>query len=302
MASSPIEEHALRLIWSLWTELGVPGLDRHHAHVALDLEPIVLYSPMVALRDARLVGQIEAWCLAHATVISVTRLRGLLGQAPEEAATAFSQIAAALNRDHSLGWPEIEAVEPSARVPPSKPPPIWLARPALQRIRFRALAGIGARADVICELLARSPQWSIAASLVELGYTKRNIARILSELVSSGFCDEYVQGTTLNVRLNSQWVQRLTDTSTLAWPRWIPLFQLVDTLLRLVGISNKPSTVRRVGAHKAREEAASLGLNLGLPPPPPTRGVPEAWDLMMAWGETQLAALADGTSPAFQRR
>lgn len=60
--------------------------------------------------------------------------------------------------------------------------------------------------------------------------------------------------------------------------------------------------VRSVEANNARIRLVAPSDLLGLPPPPATRGVPEAWDLMMAWGETQLALLADGTSPAFQRR
>ena len=64
--------------WSLWTELGVPGVIRRHAHVAIDPEPLIVFSPWLLRHDARLQEEVVRWCVAHADRISASRLHGLL--------------------------------------------------------------------------------------------------------------------------------------------------------------------------------------------------------------------------------
>lgn len=45
MFSAALRRHTEDLAWSLWTELGVSGVVRNHAFVALDLEPILAVTP-----------------------------------------------------------------------------------------------------------------------------------------------------------------------------------------------------------------------------------------------------------------
>jgi len=51
--TAPLRE----LAWSLWTEFGVPGGVRNHRGVALDIEQLIVISPLLFEHDPRLRDQ-----------------------------------------------------------------------------------------------------------------------------------------------------------------------------------------------------------------------------------------------------
>ena len=81
------------LAWSLLTELGVPGLVRRHQAVAIDPEPVVLVASLLVEDDPRLRDQLLSWLLQHGSLLSVSRLGGLLKTGGPTRQARFSEVA-----------------------------------------------------------------------------------------------------------------------------------------------------------------------------------------------------------------
>jgi DNA-binding transcriptional ArsR family regulator len=293
-----IGQAVVDLGWSLWSELGVPGVIRHHAHVAIDPEPLIVFSPWLFRDDARLQEEIRHWCVGHADRISASRLHGLLKAVSPEVSAAFNDMATML-RSHGVLWTTgtPSAAGPTTTTTPQRSFP--MNRPALIRLRLRALAGVGARADVLAELLAMLPVrgWLIASDLQHLGYSKRNVARILSELADAGIADTRADKNAVAFRLATPLLAELLQGQQLAWAQWASVFAFVEGIQRLRQDEGKSDAVRTVAAVKAatRFDAASATLNL-------TRlafAADDPWSGVIVWTEQQLGAIVDGTSPPF---
>lgn len=292
---------AVDIGWSLWTELGVPGVLRNHSHVAIDPEPLVVFSPWLFHDDARLQEEIVRWCVAHADRISGSRLHGLLKAVPADVASAFAPVSTTLHA-HGVPWAEAGGHPVSLRADAS-PKPLPTTRPSLVRFRLRALVGVGARADVLGELLGKDDAWMVASDLQGLGYSKRNTARILAELADAGLikvrpernASAYqVQGAAL--------LLQLIHGDDLAWPDWLTVFELIGDVRRLSALSAKSEAVRRVAAVKAAATFEAASDVLGCARPPSGAGMPDAWQSTIAWAETLLGSLAAGTSAALTPR
>ncbi len=266
----------------------------------MDPEPWILFTPRLARDDPRLLGQVYEWCGSHADRISASRLRSLLPHVPESTRKSFVRFAAGLARDRGVRWPTDDSVAPPPAPPPVSSTEIPFDRPALLHFRMRALSGVGARAGVLCGLLARSGQRTTAAQLAAAGYSKRHVAMILSELSAAGIVRSTHEGNKLAYSLARPEVFRaLIDGATLAHPEWQGVLELVDRVLALAALSDSSHGVRRVEAQKARDELDPLAGRLWLPSPPKTRGVATAWGDLLEWGNHVVTALADGSSRAF---
>jgi len=299
MSRSAIQQAVRDLGWSVFTELGVPGVVRNHQSVVIDPERLIMASSVFFNLDLRLRDQIYGWCRTHADRISVSRLQGLFNKLEEPNRRSFAAFSATLRASSKVRWPIIEGVEPWRRPPEVKPPRLPLERPALLRLRLRALFGVGARADVFCELLARTGAWTRISELADEGYTKRAIALILSDLAGAGLLKSLTEHNALHYQLDrSELFYELTGAEDLAFPPWGKIMLLVRRSMELVELEKKTAGVRRVEANKQREEMKRLADQLCLDEPPVTRGNPEAFDEMLSWVTVQLGELARGSSPA----
>ena len=174
-----------------------------------------------------------------------------------------------------------------------------MERPALLRFRLRALCGVGARADVLGELIARSGAWTRASDLSEEGYSKRAVAGILSELADAGIARQVADGNALTFQLaRPEHVRELLAAHDLACPPWRRIMAIVLVFLELVDLEDAAVAVRRVEANKRREELRRLADPIRLDTPPVTAGNPNAWDELMSWATRIAVELADGSSPA----
>ena len=196
--SKAITKNVTDLGWSVWGELGVPSVVRNHADVAIDPEPLIVFSRTLFSSDARLQEQISRWCSAHADRVSASRLQGIQKAVVPDVAKDFDELAEEL-RAHGVLW----AGRPSAtrRTTTAKPIELPTTRPALVRLRLRALCGVGARADVLAELLAHQGRWLVASDIDHLGYAKRSIARILAELADAGLAKARAERNTIAYEL-----------------------------------------------------------------------------------------------------
>lgn len=291
MEHSEIEDVALELVWSLWSELGVPGVARHHSNVAIDPEPLIAFTPRLFRLDARLRDQVFAWCATHSDRISTSRLSGLVDL---EGSDEFASFAASLAA-HRTSWPLRDSGEPWPRLPDAASPEIPMQRPALVLLRFRALSGVGARADVLGHLLAFREQRMNARMLASLGYSKRSIASILAELAVAGIVTSSSEGNTRWFRLaKPETLEELVGAKGVSFWRWSAVFSLVESVLALASFSGAAQSVRRVEAHKIREALVIEAESLNLTVPPSTVGNARAWDLTLEWSVDQCRKLAAG--------
>ena len=299
MHSQVLHEALTELGWSLFTELGVPGVVRRHQGVALDPEPIVVAAPVLFELDPRLRDQVYGWCATHAGRLSVSRLQGLCGDLPEPAQMAFHGFAATLRQHARVRWPD--GGEPSwSRAPAMKARRLPLERPALLRFRARALCGVGARADVLIELIARAGVWTRASELADVGFSKRAVAGILSELAEADLAKQLAEGNALTFQLSRP--ERLVEVLAaqgLSHPPWHRIMTAVHLFLGLASLQGASAAVRRVEANNLREPLRQLADQTGLVAPPQTRGNPDSWEDLLSWATRVAVELADGSSPAF---
>jgi DNA-binding transcriptional ArsR family regulator len=290
-------EAALDLVWSLWTELGVPGPRRDHLRAIVDPERLLVVTPWFAQTDARLSDLVFAWCVQHGTRLSGSRLTALLRTAHPDvrlAAAAFlSELAAA-------GVPLVR-IQPlaSARPRSHRDLPIAADRPALLRLRTRALVGVGGRADLLVALLSGPETWASASSLVdEVGMAKRHIARVLAELADGIIVHSRQRGNVREFRLANPGA--LAELVALAedavFPRWNSIFEWMRLAAELVALpADMPATLR-VEVARRKDTLLGLAIELGIPHPAPS----EATDAgaTIAWASKHARAMADGTADA----
>jgi hypothetical protein len=249
--------------------------------------------------DPRLRDQAYGWCAAHAGRLSLSRLQGLSRSLPEPARKAFHGLAATKREHARVRWPD--GGEPSwPRAPEVKARHLPLERPALFRFRARALCGVGASADVLSELIVRSGRWTRASDLVELGYSKRAIAGILSELAEAGLAKQLVEGNALTFQLScSDHLREVLGARDLAYPPWQRIMTAVHLFLDLASLEGAGAAVWWVEANNRREAFRSFADQTRLEAPPQTRGDPDAWHVLVSWATGVAADLADGSSIAF---
>jgi hypothetical protein len=302
MTGDDLVHAVVDLTWSLWTELGVPGVSRHHAHTVVDPEPLIVFSPAIFEFDPRLRDEVFGWCAVHASHVSVSRMRGILKTMSASEQAKYASFTATLRAHSKVQWPTDNSATPwdSWQCPTGRwAPRLPMHRPALARLRFRAFSGVGARADVLCELLARQAKWTRASELTHLGYSKRVVALILSDLFDAGIVKGHSEKNARVYQLEDPplWTAA-SNAQGLVFPEWAPIVQLALLALEFRRHSTKPETVRRVQASKMRPDFDRLGQELGLHTPPVTRGNEESWQHLMDWLVQQMRDVADGTSAA----
>jgi hypothetical protein len=278
--------------WSLLTELGAPGLARSHRGVAVDPEPVILLASLVMQSDARLRDQLVGWLAQHGKHLSVSRLSGLLKQSSQVLRERFSMVAVTVQAAGGPRLPTPVNAQPWARRPEGKPRRLPVERPALVRLRLRALSGVGARADVLAELLSRAGRWTRTVDLSGVGYSKRSIAAVLSELADAGLVERMAQGNAHQFRIRRP--EQLSDVVAdegLRWLDQVAVVRFVDAVFGLDRLGGLPPLVRRVEAAKLRSGLASVAARLDLPSPPGVRGVEDAWEQLTVWGSASLTQL-----------
>jgi hypothetical protein len=286
MKRGATEDAVLELLWSAWTELGVPGVERNFQAVALDPEPLILFTPALARNDPRLIEQATSWCERHGDVISKTRLDGLVRGAANVVGASFVTFAEPLG-GAAASWRSAKVgAGRRAHVSRSGPPP--LDRAALARLRMRALAGTGARADVLSELLGSPNGWTSATDLEHLGYTRRYIAGVLADLTDARLTTEKPGKGAAAFRLRDpRALATLIDADSLLWPNWAAVLALAWQLIELERSAARSAVTAPVKARDAWDELRRLSVASGLREPPRPTGE-AAWPKLLHWGSTAL--------------
>jgi hypothetical protein len=286
MHSLPIREATLDLLWSAWAELGVPSTRRKHQRLASDPDPLILFTPVLSRDDPRLLEQAAVWCERHGDLVSKTRLDGLKRRMPPDVGSEFASFARRLGGAAADWSKEADPTLKRRSVHTTTPP---LERPALARLRMRAFAGTGARADVLCELLGSANTWTSATHLERLGYTRRSIARVLTDLAAARLTIERPGKGAASFRLRDpQSLVALMQADDLIWPDWSALLALSWHLIRLEGSTPPSRTLASVKARDEWEELRRLSIATGVREPPISTSDSSPWASLLDWGSAVL--------------
>ncbi|MBV9822682.1 MAG: hypothetical protein JO144_10625 [Actinobacteria bacterium] len=175
----------LDIAWGAWAELGVSGWVRSHRDWAVDPEPLIVVTPLIAEADARLRDEALDWCVSHWRHISRARLRNLLRAQPDAVIEAYRQFAGTVNEHSAANWPD--AGQPQRYTPTRRSTPPRLDRNSLVWLRTRAMFGASARAEILRYFLShRGGRVGIAALATVIGYAKRNVAEECAALHRAG--------------------------------------------------------------------------------------------------------------------
>jgi len=284
--TSDIPTQNLDLLWSWWAELGVPGVERTRSDLVVDLEWLLAFSPGLAAHDARLLNLVHAWAYDHHGWVRARRLERVLDQASEPIVAAFTKWSARLGDE--VAWARTdETTEPSQ---PVRRLELDLGRPCLAPLRARAVFGTDARPEVLCAMLTTQDTWHHAGSLEDVGTSRRNVARVLSELAEGQLLDHRRAGRRREYRLSDpDALEALLGAAGLRWTSWAAIMGAMAALQRLSAARTSPTILWRV---KSTAEAATLrdaADRLRWSPPPDDLGDLPA---LLRWGAESLRQLA----------
>ena len=296
--SDALDEQLAQLGWSLWTELGVSGVVRKHRHHAIDPEPLIIYTAALQDIDPRLRDESTDWCARYHTFISKTRLRNLLKSQDESTKKSFSEYAATVNAHAPARWSGFQQVKPRVFAPSGKSSADF-SRPSLLRLRMRALFGVGARAEILTSFLGEPSVSKSAIELVAVGYAKRNVAQILSELTMAELLNAKPVSNRIHYRLaRRKPLEKLADPLPKHFLDWSKLLTFLAAARILAKKSERKTP--RVSAVDAsgllrRFETSLAGLHEQLPRP---ESSPEDyWKNVSHWILRFTEGLAKGLIP-----
>ena len=293
--SVTIAENLARLAWSHWTELGVAGVVRNHQATAIDPEALILLTAHLGDREPRLRDESIDWCVKNRDAVAVTRLKNLAKQGICDL-ERFAAYAKAVNTHGPARWPIPADVEPLAVRLSGKSRSPDLSRPSLTRLRLRALFGVGARAEIVAELLSGSGADRSAAELSRAGYSKRHIAQTCDELVDAGLLRRIEVGNQHRYRLNKP--RELQSIFSVDWPVYVPRW--TDTIEILIKLHELATTgaaqtdgLAAVSTQRRLRELRRPLSSVGWTPPVPATPT-DLWHTAMTWAVDKSSQCADG--------
>lgn len=241
----------LDVVWGAWTELGVSGWARTHRDWAIDPEPLIIVTPLIAARDARLRDEALDWCVTNWRHISRVRLRNLLRAQPDDVVKAYASFAATVNAHGGASWPEESqawAYTPTAR---SMPP--QLSRNSLIWLRMRAMFGVSARTEILRYFLSRErARASVITLATASGYTKRNIAEESATLERAGVLGVRSVSNRLHYFLDRDaQLRAFVGEPPSVLPDWTALFRVTRALAEL-GESSSRLPIRALNVEASR--------------------------------------------------
>jgi hypothetical protein len=299
----------LRLLWGQWTELGVAGV-RGSSSAVIDPEALLLAIAVFGRYEPRLFDETLDWLARTSDQLDVTRLRRVskkmsIGQdrlvgtlvdfmRARSSANKWSGAAESiLAREDQASWsaqalfmrsdgqplPTFGTADTFFGAHGFERPALELrgmssapdlTRPALARLRMRALAGQGVRAEVLLYLATHDGAHGRLVA-ERSAYSQRQVAEYLTLLAASGLVESWGDGRKLQYRLAAPTVGlRVRDV---AYVDWVSGFGVLMRLwLAIREAAGQPdryeaSTRLRSVFDALREIPPAEGLGLPLPEP-----------------------------------
>lgn len=283
----------LRLLWSLWTEMGVPGVHRRHERTAVDPEPLIAWTPHLALEDSRLLGLAFDWCVSHREQIAKIRFARIAQAMPEAARKSFAAFNGALAKQGVAWKPRGKTSLPLdvGRSTLALP----LERSSLVRFRIRALCGLRVRPEVLAQLLAARGRPASVSELMPAGVSRRSVERVLDSLAAANIVMVLGSERRRRFRLRGhKALETLVQGQQLRWHDWHARFALVAAIQTLWEQAGKSPALRRIAATKSQKALALISDELGgIPSPPAPVNDSDPFKRLVNWGQLVVSGFAN---------
>jgi biotin operon repressor len=312
--SEEMRERLLDLGWSLWTGLGVPGQIDNHRDVAIDPEPLILFTAALGDADPRLRDEATDWCIRHGSLISGTRLRNLLVRENKRVREAYGEFAGTVAAHSSMRWPGRKEARPFS--PRFRPPNQTFERPSQIALRLRGMMGVGARADIV-QVVLGSPDEALSAAYLaaEIGYSKRNIAQALEALRIADVVQAFPVRNQIRFRLSTRPIDRGDEQISIArhpakpfgeipraFVRWPSALHVLTEVIQLVEqVEEKGNDVRAVEAMSVIKKKEHQIRSARFPVPRDDVRGPLFWDEFTVWLSVVVENLSAGNEPVGDR-
>lgn len=283
----------LDIAWGAWSELGVSGWARSHRDWAVDPEPLIVVTPLIAEADARLRDEALDWCVAHWRHISRVRLRNLLRAQPGETAEAYGRFAATVNEHSGAAWPA--AGQARRYTPTHRSTPPRLERNSLAWLRIRAMFGVSARTEILRYFLSHpGERVSLAALANSIGYAKRNVSEECAALHQAGVLAMRPELNRLVYYLNrDEQLRAFVGELPPILPDWTALFRITRAVACLeVAAARLPGRAVNVEANRVLTELGADFDRLRVPTQPLPRS--DYWAVVQHVIDHTLTAWAQG--------
>ena len=279
------QEHLLDLLWSLWEELGVPGVvPRHHGDVFIDPEPLILFTALHGELDRRLRDESIDWVIRYGGYVSKARIKSLRRDWSAKADPSFAAYAATVNKHGDLRWPDADGQALTFR-PRARAVLKDLTAGALISLRIRAIFGVSARAELIRVFVSRPDAAFSATELAqETNYVRRQVIRALESLRSAGLVRTFRAGANTRYALaRPNDVETIVAKKPARFPHWGGVFRAFHDLLGLLDKGAQSGKVEAaVAARRFVEERRVEFERSGIDIPELPTSV-AAWPALRGW-------------------
>jgi hypothetical protein len=297
-ASNRIEEALLTLAWSLWTELGVAGVERHHQDCAVDPEALLLFTATLADRDRRLRDESLDCTLAIAPYLFVSRLKVLLRVATPAAQTRFDPLAATFNEltKTYVRFPKTQSASPWKPDLSGKSARGAFDRPGQIMLRCRSIFGVAARADIVTAMVCnRRSGWTASELAERTSLAKRVVANVLQDLERGGVLRATAIGNRLRYDVVApKWLEGLVGVTPARMPVWSSVLPFMAAAASLVDHATERSeTALLVDAQKLVTDFLEGQARLGRVWDGPAF---ESWPDVSRWLAEEVERVATGRS------
>lgn len=300
IVSKQLNENLIRLAWSLWTEIGVAGLERKHKNFSVAPEELIILTSALSQFDPRLRDEALDWCVRYHRFISPIRLHILAKKYEEYIAEPFSIFSTTLNTtaDIRTKWIVLKDTPPLKFKPSGKSILRNFEIPSMINFRLRSFLGVGAKADIIAFLLAGEQRNFVASDLIETGYSKRRIAAILEDLASAGIFSELKVRNQLQYAFmrHDQFIKLIGDIpqNIIQWQRILEVILPIHACIQ--DIEDAPIGVRVIDIRNLLNKLSNQLLQIKLVAPPLQNDFEAYWTSVVNWLLEATKKLAQGES------
>ncbi len=280
-----LDQTLTSLAWSLWTELGVAGLERKHPDFGIAPEEIIILTSVLSDFDPRLRDEALDWCIQYHHFISPVRLQILAKKYEEYITVPFSTFAATVNSLASTKWNLLTDAAPLKIRPSGKSHLRNFDNASMIYFRLRALFGVSVKADVLAFLLGEKRDHFIASDLLELGYSKSRLAEILSDLALAGLLTESQVRNQLQYSFKklNPFIKLLgaMPKKLVHWDRILSVLIPIRSCLHAT--ENSPIGVQMIDLRNLLSDLSSELAQLKLTPPPLQKDLEVYWSSVTDW-------------------
>ena len=290
-----------RLLWSLWSELGVSGWERNHKDWWIDPEALLVFTATTSPIDPRLWEEAIGWCRRYRRFLSEVRVKSQLAEPrfgdPSRYQPQLGHFLAAVPIARSREF--VESIQPRQKQPGQRSAPTPLTRAAHLSLKLRSLLGVTTKAEVVSVFMARPDTAVTASNLVNagVGYTKRAVRDALEDLRLGGFAELALTGNRREYRFLGQGsISDLVKAEPVHFPRWRQLFTVIRGILDLIeGIGSFRPATRPIEIRRSVAALDSEIRGAGYSPPVLDAGS-DVIETFETWACDFIATLASGST------